>query len=570
MIVIMLSLILLIFYFPDLPIYSSSSGFNRASDDYVERFFPDDKVIDIHVIIDPADFADMLENPLAEKYKVANVIVDGQRVDYVGIQTKGNSSLRSVASSDSDRYSFKIDFNQYIKLQTLEGLTKLNLNNSFSDPSYMREYLSYQILKEMGVPTPESVYTNVYINGELWGLYLAIEGIEEPFLDRYYGRDWGTLYKSDGGVGSDLIYTDDNIDSYSGLRRMTKQKIGSDERLVQMIKALNTGVGIEKHLNIDQVLRYFAVNTVLVNMDSYVGQFMHNYYLYESNGYFTVLPWDYNMSFGGFGRGGGSQSGTELLIDQPVEGTTLEARPLLGKLLEVPQYKELYHKYIADIINGSFNLENMSQEIQRIATMIRPHLEKDPTKFFSMEQIEAAIGGGTSIEGAASIAMRQANPNATGLRGGNMLMGGSSIDLISFVRDRIDNISKQLSGELPTTGGSNQYEQRFPDQLNQAVDNPRNMRREWQEPIADRFMSPENFALPEGMELTQFERRGNDLPQQIPGQWPGMDNQRGNQGMESGAILNTPNTEIYLTGVASLVMLLAVLILFRKRTKYSV
>ena len=85
---------------------------------------------------------------------------------------------------------------------------------------------------------------------------------------------------------------------------MTTLKPGADEKLLQMIKALNQGEQLEQYLNIDQILRYFAVNTVLVNLDSYVGQFKHNYYLYEENGIFTILPWDYNMSFGGFGMGG--------------------------------------------------------------------------------------------------------------------------------------------------------------------------------------------------------------------------------------------------------------------------
>ncbi|NLM25503.1 MAG: hypothetical protein GX208_05240 [Firmicutes bacterium] len=425
-----------------------------ASNAYVERYFPQDRVIDIYVTIDPDDFADMLANPLAEEYKVASVVVDGQKVDYVGIRTKGNSSLRSVASSSSQRYSFKIDFNQYIKVQNLDGLTKLNLNNSYSDPSFMREYLSYKILREMGIPTPAVTYANLYINDQLWGLYLAVEGIEEPFLQRYFGRDWGTLYKGEGGQGSDLVYIDDQIESYSGIRRMTTLKPGADEKLLQMIKALNQGEQLEQYLNIDQILRYFAVNTVLVNLDSYVGQFKHNYYLYEENGIFTILPWDYNMSFGGFGMGG-AQSSVSLPIDNPVSGTTLASRPLLGKLLEVPQYKELYHQYIQEVIEGPFSLEELSQEIQRIGTMIRPYLANDPTKFYTMEQFEAAISSNPVSQ--------QSTFNNQGFagRGGIPMMGGNAVNLITFIKDRIENLTKQLTGELSTTGTSYQMNQRI-------------------------------------------------------------------------------------------------------------
>lgn len=80
---------------------------------------------------------------------------------------------------------------------------------------------------------------------------------------------------------------------------------------------------LERYLNIDEILRYFAVNTVLVNMDSYQGSLKHNYYLYAEGGVFSILQWDYNMSFAGFGMGGNSQDATSLYIDQPVSGTTL-------------------------------------------------------------------------------------------------------------------------------------------------------------------------------------------------------------------------------------------------------
>ena len=142
--------------------------------------------------------------------------------------------------------------------------------------------------------------------------------------------------------------------------------------------------------HVDQLLRYFAVNTVLVNLDSYVGTFAHNYYLYEQDGVFTILPWDYNMSFAGFG-------GTPYLsIDTPTQGVSLESRPLLGSLLAKEEYKERYYRYLEEIINEHFTVEKMTEKINRLAVLIRPHVEADPTKFFSMEQFEASLGSGSS------------------------------------------------------------------------------------------------------------------------------------------------------------------------------
>ena len=67
-----------------------------------------------------------------------------------------------------------------------------------------------------------------------------------------------------------------------------------------MMKNLSQGTNLEEYIDVDEVLRYFAVNTFLVNLDSYAGNLKHNYYLYERNGVFQILPWDLNLSFGGF------------------------------------------------------------------------------------------------------------------------------------------------------------------------------------------------------------------------------------------------------------------------------
>ncbi len=98
---------------------------------------------------------------------------------------------------------------------------------------------------------------------------------------------------------------------------------------LKMLEVLNNGGDdIEKYLDVDAALKYIAVSTALVNFDSYLGNFGHNYYLYEHNGVFTILPWDLNMSFGGFG---GGDDISRLYIDEPTQGAVAD-RPLVNKL----------------------------------------------------------------------------------------------------------------------------------------------------------------------------------------------------------------------------------------------
>ena len=278
---------------------------SAESHTYAEHIFQDDTVNEINIEIDEADWQDMLENPLEEEYHKANVTINGETVGNVAIRTKGNTSLTSVANSDSDRYSFKLDFDYYDNNGNYYGLKKLCLNNNYSDNSSMREYISYKIMGELGLDVPQCGYSNITVNGEEWGLYLAVEAIDETFLETHFDDATGDLYKPEGqdGTGADLVYDGDDISSYTGLNLKTNEDTSDGKEIIALMKALEDGENLEDLLDVESALKYIAANVALANFDSYLGNTTHNYYLYEEDGYFTVIPWDMNLAFGGFGGG---------------------------------------------------------------------------------------------------------------------------------------------------------------------------------------------------------------------------------------------------------------------------
>ena len=179
---------------------ATADNAKNTSAEYAESLFDTGYVHEINVEISEDDWKDLLENPLEKtKYK-ANVTIDGNRVENVSFATKGNTSLSQVASSDSDRYSFKINFGKYEKGQTYQGLDKLNLNNIMSDATYMKDYLSYMIMREAGVSAPLTSYAALSINGELHGLYIAIENVSDSFLERNGQSADGALYKPESDM----------------------------------------------------------------------------------------------------------------------------------------------------------------------------------------------------------------------------------------------------------------------------------------------------------------------------------------------------------------------------------
>lgn len=357
---------------------SDAEGLNDSESHGYTAFFTTDKIHKIEITTSEADFDKILDDPEAEEFYSADITLDGVSVDNVGFRTKGNSTLRSVANSDSERYSFKIKVDKYEDDQTLLGLDEFVLNNNFADPSYMREILSYQAMSAIGETVSKASFVNVYVNGELYGLYTMVESVDDSFLNSNFGNNDGTLYRMD--QGSNLVYKeDDNLAS-------ANVKNGDDESkedLKYMIKVLNDMPAgekgdIESVLDVDSALRYIAANTVLESYDSYSGQFAQNYYLYNNEGVFTVIPWDYNMSFGGFM--GGKLSTID--IDEPISGTKIENVPLIKNLLSVPEYKERYYDILEDFIEYFGNFESV---VEGYRNLIDESVQNDPSKFSTYE-----------------------------------------------------------------------------------------------------------------------------------------------------------------------------------------
>ena len=449
---------------------------------YLDNLFAEGVVNEINIEISEEDWADLVENPLEETYYAVDVTINGETLSNVALRTKGNNTLTSVASSDSDRYSFKIDFDYFNDGENYYGLKKLNLNNNYGDASYMREYISYRIMGEMGIPVPATSYTHITINGEEWGLYLAVEPIDEVFLERTFGDSTGDLYKPDG-TGADLVYRGDDMSEYPGLVLKTNEETSDGSAILELMKALESGEGLEDVLDVDEVLRYLAANVALANYDSYLGNTTHNYYLYEQDGRFTIVPWDYNYSFGGFGGGevdiyeptnqsmgmgggrrgdmeneepqtaAGENAGEEQTAQMPEdmsaerpENMEMEMpegmerpegmgggmggsneKPLVDTLLSQDALLTQYESYLAEIAETYFTEAYMSQIVSETAEMIAPYVEKDATAFFTYDEfLEASSADATDPNSLVYFAVSMAESIENQLAGGEPTFNTSS------------------------------------------------------------------------------------------------------------------------------------------------
>ena len=467
-------------------VYAADAFDTARIPEYQTKMFGDE-IASIDIRVDAGDWQAMMDNAQAKEWIAADLIVNGTRFGTVGIRTKGNSSLsmgggmRSGSSANS--YSLQFSADKYIKGQSFFGLDTFCVNNMMGDATYMKDYLSYDIMSFIGVDTPLVNYASLTVNGEDYGFGIMLERYDQSYLDRVYGSVEGQLYnikigmgrrgdfedmwqdapnaganrqqrirlpeetQGEGGAnlpeiqqgdanfrviqvggiggfgangGGSLIYTDDDLSSYASIFENAISSNITDkekQRVVTALKNLNAGTDLEKYIDVDATLRYFAAHTVVVNLDSYTSNMQQNYYLYERGGKLTILPWDYNLSFGGY-MSGNASSVVNFPVDTPVSGVSMADRPLLNMLLAVDEYSDRYHDYLRQIVEGYFESGLFESTVGAIDAKIAVYVKNDASAYYTYEQYEASLPA-----------------------------------LIELGRLRAESIKGQLDGTIPSTTG---------------------------------------------------------------------------------------------------------------------
>lgn len=193
---------------------AAAMGDMGISMEYETELFDTSSILTVNILMDDADWNAMLENSTAEEYYQCDVEINGTTFYRVGIRPKGNTSLTSIASDPTtDRYSFKLEFDHYVDGQTCFGLDKLILNNNYADATNMKEALIYDMYQYLGADASLYNYAKISVNGEYWGVYLALEAVEDSFMLRNYGAQSGELYKPDSmNIGGGKDFGDFNAD----------------------------------------------------------------------------------------------------------------------------------------------------------------------------------------------------------------------------------------------------------------------------------------------------------------------------------------------------------------------
>jgi hypothetical protein len=264
-------------------------------------------------------------------YTFAKVTIDGTELDTIAIRQKGFNSWWS-----SQKKPMKIDINRYVD-QKYDGLTKFNLHNGAGDPSFLRENISYNLLRSLDVKVPRTAFATVSIDNDNLGIYRIVEQIDNKFLDVNFGNHDGNLYVQSSGA-FDLKWVSNNQeDYYDALELENHQKPNDWSSLVHFLDVLNNTPDanfkseIEKVFDVDGYLVSLAFDVTINNLDWY-GSAARNFYLAAVDGKFRWLPWDYNLTW--------RENAPDVNINPK------ESLLLINRILSVPAfYDQFLHKF---------------------------------------------------------------------------------------------------------------------------------------------------------------------------------------------------------------------------------
>ena len=333
-----------------------------------------------------------------------SVSINGEVYDSVGVKYKGNSTY----NPNQTKNPFHIELDTY-KEHDHQGYTDIKLSNVAKDPSFLREVLSYQILRQY-MDAPLSNFANVSVNGTLIGLYSNSESISKKFVDsRFYSKS-NSFFKCNppdgaGGGSNDfpnLVYLGQDSTAYYDSYEMKSDESWQD--LINLTDVLANDVGnIEYILDVDRVLWMLAFDNAFVNLDSYIGRFAQNYYLYmDDNDRLVPIVWDLNESFGRFSDTGSGNLGSTLAKQQMSHLLHENDAdfPLVKQLLSNPTYKRMYIAHLKTMLLENFDNDTYFTTGQSMQSTIDASVQADNNKFFTYNNFldnltsDVTTGGG--------------------------------------------------------------------------------------------------------------------------------------------------------------------------------
>ena len=316
-----------------------------------------------------------------ERIDVKATIREGAKVyKDVAIHLKGSYTFQPIDA----RPSLTLNFDKFAKGQRFHGLTKLHLNNTVQDPSFLSEAFARDLFNEIGVPAPRAGHALVTLNGRALGLYVLVEGANKQFLKRHFKSTEGNLY--DAGTGQEITA---ELEVDSGEDREDRSELIKLAEAAQEPDPARRWARLEQLLDVDEFLSFIAGEVLLVHWDGYGTGGPNNYRVFHdvSRGKFAFIPTGLDQLL---------RSGATAQKLTP-HFTGIVARGLMT----TPEGRRRYLARIASLAANEFRAEALLARVDRLAAPVRAGLaaERDMIESFNegVNYLNSAIAARTQV-----------------------------------------------------------------------------------------------------------------------------------------------------------------------------
>lgn len=336
--------------------------------------FDEDRLVDIRVEIAPEEWQAMREEyvgwedrkrqglDLKPYHPLISFRANGEDIDDAQIRLKGNP----CCSWEGEKMQFVIAFNKVDEDGRFAGLRKLTLDAPPYDASVMRERIALSYFRDAGIASSCANHARLTINGDYYGLYTNIEHVDREFLERQFPDhegEYGNLYK--WGYNSRRFERENNGDGVDDIRPYRQI-----EDLDQM----------EAALDVDQALYYWAAETVINQSDGYWAGSINFYLYHHPERGWQYFPWDLDNAVT-FWR-----ARRDPFAREDHHGIA----PFMDWVLADPAWKARWTEKIA-LAHTRHDPDLLIDRLDRWTEQIRPHVEEEPYRAFSMVEFDDAI-----------------------------------------------------------------------------------------------------------------------------------------------------------------------------------
>jgi len=360
----------------------------------VDDFFNGDVLHRVDLKMNSRDWNALRTHWEDNTYYPADLKWRGLTVRNVGIRSRG------LGSRNGQKPGLRVDIDRYRSGQRFLGLKSFVLDNSWQDPSFLKERLTMRLFQRVGQPAPYEAYAQLYINNSYAGLYTIVESIDKDFLSRNFGQNDGVLFEFNflfdwrfGWLGEDLQpyadlfspkthETDAPEDLYRPIETMVREMTEADSRHFDEVAA--------RYLSLEDVFTFAAIQAALAQYDGLLGAFgMNNFYMYrfEDSQFNRFLVWDQDVGFSA--------------VDHPLT-FNLDQNEITRHAIENSYFRDYYFNRLLEVVNSMSEIAPdlpegaepkswLESEIEKAYQLIRKSVASDPVKPTDMDGFESAV-----------------------------------------------------------------------------------------------------------------------------------------------------------------------------------